>query len=105
MGPKGGTFVSTTSGKAYRPTAKFVKAPSGAVRKVTAANSVPGKARMAKMVRKMRSNKGMKRGTRSAESKSASMMKKFNHPNQIFNMVFKGPRKVRKNKGVKRKTR
>lgn len=103
MGPKGGTFVKSATGKTYSPTAKFVQnKSSGAVRKITAANSAPGKAKMAKIVRKVRMNKGVKRGVRSAESKAMKTLGKFNYPDKVFDMVFKGPRKVRKNKGVKR---
>tara|TARA_R110002050_G_scaffold219922_1_gene355812 strand:- start:74 stop:478 length:405 start_codon:yes stop_codon:yes gene_type:complete len=105
VGPSGGTFVKTKSGKSYNPVAKFMKTNSGSVRAVTPSNAprmYGAKAAKTKDTRKPRKNKGILRGVQSAEKKAVKMLEKFNYPDKVFNMVFKKPRKTRKNKGAKR---
>ena len=104
---KGVPFVMTAAGKkSYSPKAMFKKNADGALRKLKPTNSVPKKLAPARMPaapkakggpRKMRSNKGMKRGP--AGPREAT----------LYRMIFGSakmpgaPRKVRSNKGMKRK--
>jgi hypothetical protein len=102
---QGKPFVMTNKGKrSYEPKAAFRKnAASGALVKLVKGNSVPKALAPARLPaapkptgapRKVRSNKGMKRGPREAT---------------LYKMVFGNkkmpgaPRKVRSNKGTKRK--
>jgi hypothetical protein len=104
MSAKGKPFVMTADGKkSYGPKAAFKKnAASGSLVKLTKGNAVPNKIAPARLPaapkpaggpRKLRSNKGVKRGPREET---------------LYKMVFGnkkipgGPRKVRSNKGTKR---
>jgi len=90
MTANGKYIAKAAKGTVYNPKARFVKSPGGTER--TLANSgarVPTAIRP-KMVRKVRSDKHVKRGPRKVAS--------WNLPNPMG----KGMRKVRANKGVKR---
>lgn len=108
MTKRGSFAVKKADGSMYYgPKARFLKkGDSNRVRlNANMANNVPLAIRPLKLsapagsrpgkVRKVRSNKGVKRGPRMTEAKAFSM---------VFNNAVEGPkvRKVRKNKGVKR---
>ena len=69
IGPKGGAFIRVGKYKRYNPIARYVvNKNTGKEREVVASNKLPGKVRMIKTTRKVRKNKGVKRGPRKSLS-------------------------------------
>jgi hypothetical protein len=92
----------------YNPKAKYVKSPGGTERVLTNSQARVPTAIRPKMMRKVRSNAGKKRGPR-AGVKAGMLPALFATPKKMASPMWNlpnpmgmGMRKVRKNKGTKR---
>ena len=90
MTAEGKYIVKTDKGMAYNPKAAYVKSPGGTVRSLANSGARVPTAIRPKAVRKVRSNRHVKRGPRKVAQ--------WNLPNPMG----MGMRKVRSNKGMKR---
>jgi hypothetical protein len=108
MTAEGKYLVKTDKGAAYNPKAAYVKSPGGTVRTLANSSARVPTAIRPKAVRKVRSDRRVKRGVRAGVHAGnlgrlfASVKKSLSPAWNLPNPLGKGLRKVRKNKGVKR---
>ena len=108
MTADGKYVVKTDKGMAYNPKAAYVKSPGGTVRTLSNSGARVPTAIRPKAVRKVRSNRHVKRGVRAGVHAGnlgrlfASVKKSMSPIWNMPNPMGQGMRKVRKNKGMKR---
>jgi len=106
MTANGKYVVKTDKGHAYNPKAAHVKSPGGTIRSLANSGVRVPTAIRPKMVRKVRANKYVKRGTR-AGVHAGNMSRLFASPKASTSPIGLAGmkimiRKMRKNKGTKR---
>ena len=105
MTAEGKYVVKTDKGSAYNPKAAYVKSPGGTVRTLSNSGARVPTAIRPKAVRKVRSDRRVKRGVRAGVhagnlNRLFATVKKSMSP--AWNLPNPRLRKVRKNKGMKR---